>query len=126
MDEHKRRNLLKLIRTKLDEYGARDSESIGQALDRLIDEHKTAVEIAAATKAVNDQLQAEIDLAKRGRTQAQESSSRMVKLSREFEADSLRARKALDMLLKCFPVEHSQKLNEWIEQDKAAWQEASK
>jgi phage tail tape-measure protein len=125
MDEHKRRNLLKLIRTKLDEYGAKDTESIGQALDRLIAEHKAAVETAATTKVINNKIQAEIDLAKRGRTLTQESSNGIVKLAREFEADSIRMRKALDILLKCFPVETSQKLNDWIAQDKAQWEKAS-
>lgn len=125
MDEHKRRNLLKLIRTKLDEYGAKNTESIGQALDRLISEHKLALETAACHKRLYDEISAEVVLSKRGRTLTQESSNRILKISREFEADSIRMRKALDILLKCFPVETSQKLNEWIAQDKAQWEKLS-
>ena len=121
MDVRRMRNLVREIRELLESYGAVDSESIMAATKRMISEHKLAVENDAATRKLNDQLRNEIALARRCQQMAQDSANELLKLSREFEADSMRVRRALDMLLKGFPVEQSDRLNRWIEQDKARW-----
>lgn len=117
-----RRNVLKSARLSLDTYGARNTETITAAIERLKAEHSAAVAESNQLRAENAKLKADIELAKQGRTLAQQASNEMVALSRKFEADSIRVRKALEILLRSFPVTYSKQINEWIEADKKRWE----
>lgn len=121
-----RRQALKVARDSLTKYGVRNTETICGAIERLKEEHAAAVAESSQLRSENAKLKAEIDLATRGRTLAQQASNEMVALSRKFEADSIRVRKALEILLKSFPVTYSKQIDAWIEKDKKRWEDSWK
>lgn len=125
MHQSRRIKLVRAIRDRLSEYGTKDEEGILQGIDRLIAEHKCYTQYVEETERLNKELQEQIILARQGHSDAQRTANRSLSLARKYEADSIRVRKALEALMKCFPAKHSEELNSWIEEDKNKWEKAS-
>lgn len=94
---------LRALRQSLRDYGVDKDEGLKAAVDRLIKEHREALQEAADAKAEALRASAEAELARRTRDQAQEASNKALQTARDAEEDRLAVLNAFNILVRLVP-----------------------
>lgn len=94
---------LRALRQSLRDYGVDKDEGLKAAVDRLIREHREALQQAAEAKAEALRASAEAELARRTRDLAQAASNRDVQKARDAEEDRQAVLNAFNILVRLVP-----------------------